>query len=206
MGPFSLTSAFPAVNAGGDTILSTGDTLLLSGSGQDVFGGQIVKWEWDVGNTGSFVEVEGGNTAIVIPQTAGSEFQAVLRATDDDGNSIMDTLRITVSHGLPLPRAVSTLQEVSINDTIYLLGFNDGPDPVMKWEWDIGNTGTFSETSTGDTAILAPGAETLDFSCVLMVTNALGNTALDTVIIPVKQDPPSVLAGTDPGIAFFNEK
>ena len=62
--------------------------------------GKIVNVEWDIGNTGQFTtgakKDSVVDTAVMAPSIPDSQYICVARVTDDDGNMILDTLKINV--------------------------------------------------------------------------------------------------------------
>jgi hypothetical protein len=85
----------PVVDLGNDRNLSIGSEVSLYARGSDRFG-KIVKWEWDIGATGSFSIASGNDTTFMLPMAPDSNFRCVVRATDDDGEVGSDTVRISV--------------------------------------------------------------------------------------------------------------
>lgn len=67
-----------------------GEQIELKGSAVDLFG-SIVKWEWDLGS--GFVQTSTSDTLIV---SVTGDFEYVLRVTDDDGNTAVDTVDIGI--------------------------------------------------------------------------------------------------------------
>lgn len=49
--------------------------------------GRVVKWEWDIGNTGTWKIGFGGDTVLVPAAPGGTVIPCKVRATDDDGNT-----------------------------------------------------------------------------------------------------------------------
>ena len=134
-------------------------------------------------------------------QTAGL-YKAVLRLTDECQKLTYDTVRVTVLQDVPVLNAGADTT-VSIKDTIKLHGSATHQfGTITEWAWDIGNTGTFKVTSKGDTNIIAPPAENLNYLCVLKVTDSHGNVAKDTVKITVLQDVPVPNAGVDTTVSI----
>jgi hypothetical protein len=80
----------PVADAGLDVGVLPGDSARLRGTAIDSCG-RIVKWEWDLGG-GVFVETSSGDTSVAItfPDTF------VLRVTDDDGNTDVDELAVSL--------------------------------------------------------------------------------------------------------------
>jgi hypothetical protein len=94
---FKSGNAKPAANAGTDSVVASGATVMLHGAAVDSFGGTITKWEWSIGG-GSFVQTSSSDTSF----TRGSmgAYPCILRVTDNDGNKALDTVVATVlSHG-----------------------------------------------------------------------------------------------------------
>jgi alpha-tubulin suppressor-like RCC1 family protein len=191
----------PVPNAGKDTTVSIKDTVRLHGSATDRFG-YITSWAWDIGNMGIFVKTKSGDTTIVAPSSQNLNYQCVLRVTDDDGNVAKDTVKVIVLQDVPVPNAGNDTT-VSINDTVRLHGSaTDRFGYITSWAWDIGNTGTFVTKSKGDTTIVAPSSQNLNYLCILRVTDDDGNVAKDTVKIIVLQDPPVPNAGKDTTVSI----
>jgi hypothetical protein len=186
------------------TIVSINDTIHLLGTAHDGFG-KIVSWEWGIGNSGYFVDKTPDSNCIAIaPDVPVNAYPCILRVTDDDGNVAMDTVNISVVLDPPVPHASAVSTAVSANGTIQLLGTaSDVFGRIISWEWDVGATGAFIET-TPDSGYLAtaPDTATTDFPCVLRVTDDDGNTAMDTVSIAVTL--PQVL--TSAPISTINRK
>jgi hypothetical protein len=67
-------------------------------------------------------------------------------------------------------------------DTLRLRGqARDRFSKSFRYAWDIGATGAFIPTATGDTLIRTPAREDSAFRCVLKVVDDDGNEALDTM-------------------------
>ena len=71
-----------------------GDTIILSDEGSRDRFGFIAKVEWDAGATGAFRDL-GPDAKTVLPQVPGP-FPCVLRVTDDDGQTGLDTVIVMV--------------------------------------------------------------------------------------------------------------
>ncbi|MGA2508216.1 MAG: hypothetical protein ABSF80_12150, partial [Chitinispirillaceae bacterium] len=85
----------PKANAGNDTVVGRGDTIHLHGSKSTDRFGRIVKYEWDIGNTGNFIECLTGDTNIFVSDSVLSYlYCCVLRVTDDDNCTGLDTVMI----------------------------------------------------------------------------------------------------------------
>jgi hypothetical protein len=185
--PLLTCNALPRATADGDTSVSINDTIRLQGSAYDAYGGHIVKWEWDDGNTGNFIETTpDSNYSVKAPFVFYNNREYVLRVTDDDGNVGLDTIVVHVLKDDPVPVATGDTT-VNINDTIHLRGTaSDVYGRIVKWEWDIGNTGTFVETTPDSNCSgKAPSVPNYHSPCILRVTDDDNNQTLDTVILKV---------------------
>jgi uncharacterized protein (TIGR02145 family) len=181
---FDPRNAYPVPEASAVSAVGINDTIELSGTASDKFGGRIVKWEWDAGNTGKFVETTpDSNFAVQAPAEANEEYECVLRVTDDDGNTATDVVTVDVQWRPPEADAGSDTA-VGINDTIKLHGTGTDETVVAKYEWKLGAS-DWIETSSGDTNIIAPSTATWWWVCSLRVTDDDGNGDYDFTEIKV---------------------
>lgn len=75
-------------------IVAVNDTIRLQGTATDAYG-HIVKWEWDCGNTGTFIETTpDSNLSIIAPSSSQSNYRCVLRVTDNDNNISFGTVTL----------------------------------------------------------------------------------------------------------------
>lgn len=131
----------PVADAGRDTVVIPGSIFRLEGTAADRYG-RIEKMEWDIGGTGRFFEVKGGDTAVIAPSVPDDGFLSVLRVTDNRGLIGLDTVRIfvvPVRHlGMPEPLfsgkafgnqiVFSTLKEKTHHFDLSENRFVPGPD------------------------------------------------------------------------------
>jgi hypothetical protein len=174
----------PVVNAGKDTTVSINDTVRLHGSATQQFG-TIVKWEWDVGNTGMFTPLNPPDTTFIAPSIENLNYQCVLRVTDDDGNVAKDTVKVSISQDKPIAIAGMDIT-VKRRDTVHLNGggSTDLIGRICKYEWNIGNSGNFITCNDGSVSFIAPDTFNFnDYICILRVTDDDANQSLDTVKI-----------------------
>lgn len=121
----------------------------------------------------------------------------LIQALDDGGESAQSILVLNVIQDLPVAvPGADTL--VSRGKLVRLHGAGkDGFGRIAKWEWDIGATGSFKETSGPDTSFLAPSSFDR-IPCVLRVTDDDGNIASAQLTVTVgvtwKQVPVSLNA------------
>lgn len=201
-----LDAPVPSASTTTPTV-SINDTIKYQGSAVDGFG-TIIKWEWDAGNTGTFIETTPDSSFVTIaPPTPDTQYYSVLRVTDDDGNVVEDMVYTYIQLDAPVPTASTTTPNVIINDSIRLQGTaTDRFGTIVKWEWDVGGTGTFFETTPDSCyTILAPSVVNSNYPCVLQVTDDDGFTGTSTVIINVKPDWPIPTASTTTPTVSIND-
>ena len=210
--PINALNAKPIADAGDDTAVSINDTIHLHGRAVDSFSvhgitgdvkskNNISKWEWSI-NGGSFIQTSTPDTNITVPNLSNLSYKCVLRVTDSDSNmSYSDTCIVRVHTYAPVVTATSTEAKVSIKDVIHLHAVaTDTIGNIVKWEWDVGNTGTFKQISTADTAILAPDSPLGSYMCVVRATDDDSNSVMSSVSINVVLDAPVVSAGKDSSV------
>jgi hypothetical protein len=186
----------PTAMAGPDTTVTPGDSVRLHGRGEDGFG-RIVAWEWACGQTRVFKRSAMGDTILILPAGRTEATTCVLRVTDDDGNSALDTLEIRVIPDLPHAMA-GTDTTVTPGDTVRLKGRGvDSAGRIVGWEWACGQPRVFTRSATGDTVFVLPAGRTDGATCVLRVTDDDGNTALDSLEVAIDPDIPTATAGSD---------
>ena len=184
----------PIVTAMNDTIISINDSITITATGID--NGKVVKYFWAKNGATYSDTTDSGSLKVAWPDT-GRRVVRVMAIDNDGVVSAPDSCVVTVLLDPPVPNAGQDTT-VSINDTVRLHGSaTDRFGYITSWAWDIGNTGTFITKSRGDTIIVAPSSENLNYLCVLRVTDDDGNVAKDTVKIIVLQDAPVANAGQD---------
>lgn len=94
---FTAGNSVPRASAGNDTAVAPGATVNLRGTASDAFGGNITKWEWSIAGS-AFAQTSGGDTSF--SRATPGAYVNVLRVTDDDGNTALDTMIAHMaSHG-----------------------------------------------------------------------------------------------------------
>lgn len=165
----------PIAMAGGDTTVSINDTVFVHDSSSDGLG-TIVKREWDFGSKGHFVEVTSKKILTLASSVMGIE-KHVLRVTDDDGNISYDTIKVTTINDFPRATLVvyDRIESQGGGYTLHATGSDLGK--IVKWEWDIGETGVFVKGSTNDTGFLPTQAAGTALACKVRITDEDGNSA-----------------------------
>lgn len=196
----------PVVHADGDTVVTINDTILLDGEAFDE-DGIIVRREWDIGNTGVFTVTDStGDTSFYAPDTQILHFPCIFRATDNDSNSVSDTLYINIMQDIP--HVFITLDTpqidtvIGLNDTLRLLGNVVDMGTVVKWKWKFGNS-AWIETSGNDTTIITPSSPQT-YICSVGVTDEDGLSGYGSLSLIISSLPPTVDAGNDTTVGFHD--
>jgi hypothetical protein len=162
----------PVANAGNDTTVLINSQITLHGSARQEFG-TIVKWEWNINNSG-FVRTSTGDTTITTPDSDISVYPCILRVTDDDGNIGKDTVNLQVlawsALGTGMNKGVTvTALAIDSSGNLYAGGrFTTAggvaANNIAKWNgssWSALGTGTngriFSLSFDGDSNLYAGG-------------------------------------------------
>jgi len=161
-------------SAGEDINVSINDTVNLNPV-IDINSGSVIKYEWDFGNTGEYVEISRPDTQIIVSSTPISYYPCVFRITLAGGDLIQDQLIIVVNNDGPSvwflkPEFVPHGQQKLI--TGYA---SDKFGKIIKWEWKIGELDDWVNGSDKFIITMPAGAKSL--LCVLRVTDDDGNTA-----------------------------
>lgn len=182
------------------------DTILLV-LRYDNPGRRIRKVEWYEDN-GRILKTKpdsslGGEDSLRIawPESGNKEVRVVM--TDDGGVASFETARIRVEAGLPIVETKPRI-EVGILDSVHLVGNAwDEFGQISKLEWDVGNTGQFTEVKDGRISFQAPAVPTPfgnPFRCIFRATDDLGQSSTAEAHITVHLDPPIPNAGNDTSI------
>ncbi len=194
----------PRVNAGADTVVQPNETVVFDGMAEQDFG-VFVMWRWDFDGDGVDDDSSAAPKSFVFKYPVEGSYAARLRVRDDDGNVGEGVRTVDVGNATPgnlAPVFSGTLSDttISILDSLTFAGrVEDGDGTIDKLEWDFG-TGTFGQATTTGTAAVDfsvgkafPDSGT--FSVVARATDNGGKTSVDSVVVTVLLDPPTVDAG-----------
>lgn len=192
----AVSDAAPVANAGVDQEIVSGSAVTLDGSTSSDPDGSIVSYNWTQ-TSGSAVTLNSANTVsanFTAPAT-GSSLTFRLTVVDDQGVSAIDTVNVVVRSNNVVPSAnAGPDQIVNQGDAVTLNGSassdSDGSIASYSWLQTSGTGVTLSDSGAPSPSFTAPGVSgALTFQ--LSVTDNLGATAIDTVVITVN-GPPSI--------------
>ena len=200
----AISNVAPVANAGADQVVTPGAGVTLVGSASNDPDGSIASYSW-VQTSGAAVTLNNANTAspsFTAPST-GTTLTFRLTVIDNQGSSAVDTVNVSVLNNNTIPSAnAGADQIVNQGDVVTLDGTasNDPDGSITNYSWrqTSGTTVTLSDTGIASPTFTAPNVgEALTF--LLSVTDNLGATAIDTVVITVN-GPPSMGGGSVNGI------
>lgn len=90
----AISNYLPVISAGPDTTVPRHASLRLHPTSA-ASPSKIIKWEWNIGNSG-FAAVSGGDTTITVPDSVIPAWPCILRATNDHNYIAKDTMVIRV--------------------------------------------------------------------------------------------------------------
>gem|GEM_PF-2385645 len=175
------------------------DSLKLDAQAKDTMG-VISSIEWSCGLPG-FAGVSGWKTfaqtsvLAYAPKTAASAWLCVIRVTDNDGQTAMDTTTYTVLLDPPVVHVIDKNLNVAINAAINLDAIAwDGLGRIIRYEWGCGDAGisVWHVTATPQTTVQAPSVGSSNYICAIRVMDDDSLVAMDTTFILVDQALPTV--------------
>ncbi|MBF0430265.1 MAG: hypothetical protein HQK83_03230 [Fibrobacteria bacterium] len=171
---------------------------------------RIVRWEWDIGNSGQLVEKALRDTSfygammsdneVLIPVGA-TQLECRVRVTDVDGNQKTRSFVITANKDIPEARIQFDMFPMLLpgmtQDSLYVIYTEDSYKlvsmsypgvygKIVRQEWSIGSLNNFVDCSTIDTVIVIQEVHD-SLPIVLRVTNDNGEMDTDTLYIKVKK-------------------
>jgi bacillolysin len=200
----TVANTAPMANAGSDDTIGIGSTYTLNGSlsSDPDSGDSIASYNWTQlsGTTVSLSVATVANPSFTAPNVAGIlEFS--LTVTDTVGASDTDTVKITVVNTGPTANAGS--DDAVTGGALYILDGSLSSDPdtgdsIASYNWTqlSGTTVSLSDPTVASPGFTAPNVvETLEFS--LTITDTLGASASDSVLITILNTAPTANAGSD---------
>ncbi len=142
--------------AAGTAAVDSENPLLVSFDASDSFDsdGEIVRYDWDFDNDGTFELLDGGVTTQHEYPDFGSK-TAVVRVTDNDGNT--DTAQIPVTL-LDAPSSVTAAVtatpasgDAPLDVEFDASGSTSMNSSIVSYDWDLDDDGTFEVTDGGPT-------------------------------------------------------
>ncbi len=184
--------AEPNANAGYDTIVSINDSIHLHGTGSDTYNGDILKWEWSF-NGNPFITCSSPDTVIIAPSDSISNFECILRVTDDDNLQDIDTVSIKVCQDAPsFSLGTDTLIDLNSWIRLSINNINQEFGVIKQYKWDTNFDGIWDSTGPYLSNISLQCSTVSDIKVVASITDDDNNESFDTICISV----PNKIKGT----------
>jgi YD repeat-containing protein len=179
-----------------------GQAIALNAAGSVSPTGTIAKYEWDLNNSGVFVDRGTDPTYSANFPTRGN-YPVKLRVTDNLGRQSSTVVNVSVTVPPTAAMAFSPTSPLTLQDVTLDASGSTDPDglPLAKYEWDLTGSGTFTrDTGTSPTTTVqfaTPGTKTVR----VRVTDVDGATAIASRDIVVANRPPvAALAVPTPAV------
>lgn len=154
---------------------------------------KIKSWEWSV-NSASFQQSGNADTVIIAPLRPG-KFTCILRAIEKGGSFSTDTVTFNVQSS-----SFSVFAQGDTNAGVFtqtlLSAQTSSSKPVLSISWDIGNTGNFIPSPSGNVNVGPFRTPRKNILCIVRAIDETGQSAFDTINLNVdyrweKLDPAS---------------
>lgn len=174
-------------------------TVRFAGAAVDTLG-KIVGYDAYCGSSlknPTWNSISKPDTNVVMPGVA-CTWYCMMKVTDDDGLTAMDTAVYTVVLDPPSVTVSEDTLTLSIKDTVELDAMaKDALGQIVLYRWSCGASGAsvsqiFTSTSTPRFSAVMPSSPADNYLCIIQVTDDDGLTAEDTTRISVLLDPPTV--------------
>ncbi len=187
---FDPRNAVPHLNAGNDTLVSKNDTVEFIGAAVDSFGGTILHYKWDLNGDGVFEDSSAVNETVQWVYTDTGTYTVQFYALDDDGNSSVDTVLVTVPDFKPVVTFINPSQDTAIWDTTVTLAlYAEASDSfgghIIGYKWDFTGDGTWDTSYTENATVsytFSSGSNKVIFAGI----DDDSNITVDTLIIVVE--------------------
>ncbi|MGL1904222.1 MAG: hypothetical protein OCC49_18955 [Fibrobacterales bacterium] len=194
----NVTLSAPVLIAMNDTIVAVNDSILFTALATDN-NGNIINYLWSLDSGKSYASTMEGAYKYIWPiNEYGSKLILVKAMDDDNVESNVDTIVVTVNQCLPEVQAINLQGQISdtiisINDSIYIgISATDSNGQISKYYWDFNADGW--DDSTSNTGSLSRYLKWPAGGNVKVVVGALdddGLIGLDTFNVLFNRPPTS---------------
>lgn len=186
----------PVVDGGADFTIPINASANFSPSAKDSFG-VVELYKWDYDGDGTWDDSSHLSEGFSYTYSHEADYNAIVAVRDDDGNTTLDTVVVTVTNSPPTIETISDDITVSINDSVTLSCLaSDVDGTIQLYEWDFTSDGIVDYS--GETGAVRWAYSTAGtYRATVTVVDDDGKLAEDTVEIAVLQDAPTLHLGSD---------
>ncbi len=184
-------------SASTDSVSTLADVIFVA-DGHDS-DGAVMGYEWDFEDDGTFDWVSSDPETAYHSYDDDGLYVAVLRVTDDDGATALDSLEITVTNRPPEAESDMTASGGTTDVGIEFDGHGSDDDgEVVLYEWDFDGDGEYDWNSPDGAHTIFKYATEGTFEARLRVTDDDGDLDTDSVVMTVTRNrAPVADAGDD---------
>jgi PGF-pre-PGF domain-containing protein len=179
----------------------TDESVALNASGSIDPDGEIVEYEWRVGN-GSF-ETTGEKTTVSFPDD--DTYPVTLRVTDNNGQIETASTTITIENRPPIATASLLTDQAAVDEEVEFdaAASNDLDGTISAFEWDLDGDGSFDQTGSSTRATFNDYGWN---NITLRVSDDDGATNQTEVQFYVNAPPEPDIADPTPGPVYTGEE
>ncbi len=179
---------------GKDTvIISIKDSVTFIGSAKDP-DSSSEKYSWDLNGDGKFDDSGATLTSIGYRYPTAGVYNVVLKVTDDDGASGLDTVVVTVLQDVPVLNAGADTS-VDINKVVTLGGTATQKfGTIVMWKWDFDGDGKYDDSSATSPTMSHTYTHATAYNAKLYARDDDGNVDTAIRVVTVTNIPPTVTA------------
>ncbi len=188
----TFNDVLPTATASGDTTGYPGQNLNFAGSGTTASGDSIVSYEWDFNYDGNPADFAASASGTNVSHSFGAvgNYTVALRVTDDDGQSAISTLAVSVVNTPPTAGPITGPASGVRQQSLAFNGSFTDPDAndAHQVSWDFGDGNTIALHSTDDTGALSPShIYTADgtYTVTMTVEDSSGATSSSQFVVAI---------------------
>lgn len=186
---FSPRNAVPQLNGGQDRKVSKNETISFAGSASDSFGGKIIIYKWDLDGDGSYDNSSSTNDTVNWIYTDTGNYTVLFYALDNDSNSSIDTVLVTVPNFKPIITFVNPSKDTVIWDTIvsvslYATARDSFGGEIVRYQWDFNGDNTWDTLFTQNQAFTYPYTSGFNLA-IFGAVDCDSNLSVDTLYITI---------------------
>ena len=202
----SIFDSIPTAHAGPDQNARVGDLITLDASGSTDPNNDELKYLWSPPVGISLSNTDVVNPSFTVPNgtKTGSTLTFNLTASDNQGSSNTDSIKISILNSAPTANA-GTNQNSHVGDTVTLDASNstDPNDDTLSYLWSSADGISLSDNTAQQPAFTVPsatkGGSTLQFN--LTVNDNQGGSSTDRIDVTVLNSAPIANAGPDQNVS-----
>ena len=177
--------------------------VYFQGSAKDRFG-EITQYAWDFDGDGDFDWKSDKQSSTTHSYKRAGNYLVVFKALDDDINTVLAKIQITVLNSPPLVE-VGTEVGGSVGDVIYLSGkAQDEDGKIVLYEWDFNGDGEIDWKSSTEGGTQTNYQRVGQYRAVFRATDEQGLSTTRIKLIDIIEDRPTLAGRKDTLISIHD--